>query len=193
MTKEDERSCLRGLANGNKQAFEWLFLTWHPRVVDFFMRVLADEDTAYDYAQDIFYDIWVQRKKFSEVESFSAYLFRMAKFRLFNHFDKQSVRNKFVDAKSFADASSFVSMEQSLFADEMEEQIWKTVNKMPAKRRKIFVMSRMQGYSNDEIAKELGISKRTVENHITSALAELREIVAVIIFLCVICLNFYLI
>lgn len=191
MTKEDELYCLKELAKGNKQAFEWLFLTWHPKVVDFFMRFISDEDTAYDYAQDVFYDIWTQRKKFAEVESFSAYLFRMAKFRIFNHYDKQSVQSKFVNEKRYVGAANSVSLEQSVFADEMEELIWKTVNKMPAKRRKIFVMSRMQGYSNEDISKELCISKRTVENHITNALAELRKVVRLIIVLCVTCINLY--
>ena len=192
MTREDEKYCLQELAGGNKQAFEWLFLTWHPKVVDFFKRFIGNEETAYDYAQDVFYDIWMQRRKFSEVDSFSAYLFCMAKFRIFNHYDKQTVRSKFLNEKIKILPESNESMEQAVFADEMEKMIWDTVNSMPPKRRKVFIMSRMQGYSNDEIAKELGISKRTVENHITSALAALRGIVKIIVLLCVASLEFYL-
>lgn len=96
MTREDEKICLRELSNGSKQAFEWLFLEWHPRLVDFFNRILGgDEETAYDYAQDVFFDIWMSRKKFSEVNSFSAYIFQMARFKAYNHFDKNAVKTKF--------------------------------------------------------------------------------------------------
>jgi len=48
---------------------------------------------------------------------------------------------------------------------------------MPPQRQRIFKMSREQGLSNDDIAIRLGISKKTVENNITIALKELREVI----------------
>jgi len=177
MTNDDERYCLQELSKGNKQAFEWLFMTWHPRLVNFFIRLVGDAETAYDYAQDIFFDIWTSRKKFSEVKSFSAYLFQMARFKVYNHFDKAAVKSRFrgeMVAKSSMDTSS---KESDIYALEMENSIWEILNKLPPKRRKVFIMSRFQDYSNDQIAAEMGISKRTVENHITSVLAELRKVI----------------
>ena len=49
------------------------------------------------------------------------------------------------------------------------------VSEMPAQRQKVFIMSRTLLMSNDEIAQSLGISKRTVEKHISIALAFLRK------------------
>ena len=177
MRPEDEIFCLKELSRGNKSAFEWLFMTWHARLVGFLSRLIGDDNTAYDYAQDIFFDIWKQRKKFSEVESFSAYLFQMARFKVYNHFDKVAVKSKFKGEMAARAAIVTPTREQDLFASETESQIWEAVRHLPARRRKVFIMSRMQGFSNDEIAKELGIDKRTVENHITSALSSLRKIV----------------
>jgi RNA polymerase sigma-70 factor (ECF subfamily) len=177
MTAEDERFCLEELARGNKLAFEWLFLTWHPRLVNFFTRLIEDGDMAYDYAQDVFYDIWSQRRKFSDVKSFSAYLFQMARFKVYNHFDKVAVKSRFKGEMVAGDSASTPTKESAMFASEMESAIWETVRQLPSKRRKVFIMSRMQGFSNEEIARELGISKRTVENHITSTLADLRKVV----------------
>ena len=58
------------------------------------------------------------------------------------------------------------------------------VDQMPEQRKKIFTMSRYQGLSNDQIAKSLGLSKHTIENNISLALKELREVMlAFIIFL----------
>lgn len=177
MTKEDERYCLEGLAVGNRQAFEWLFLTWHPSLVSFFRRLIGDGDTAYDYAQDVFYDVWKQRRKFSDVESFSAYLFQMARFKVYNHFDKTAVVNRFkneVSARVFANTPT---KEENLYAMETEKMIMEAVDSLPSRRRRVFIMSRFQGYSNSEIAEELGIDKRTVENHLTNAMATLRKLV----------------
>ena len=177
MNPEDERYCLGELARGNKPAFEWLFLTWHPRLVNFFARLIGDGETAYDYAQDVFFDIWKSRKKFSEVESFSSYLFQMARFKVYNHFDKVAVKSRFKGEMAAKHPASAPTRESEMYATEMEGQIWETVRQLPAKRRKVFIMSRMQGFSNEEIAQEMGISKRTVENHITSTLAELKKVV----------------
>lgn len=185
MTREDEQYCLKELSAGNRQAFEWLFLEWHPRLVDFFTRLLGDEDTAYDFAQDVFFDIWTSRKKFSEVKSFSSYLFQMARFKAYNHFDKTAVKARFRRDIIVPGTDSTPSGESALFASETDELIRKTLDELPQKRRRVFVMSRLQGYSNDQIASELGISKRTVENHITSVLATLKKVVNVLIFLCV--------
>lgn len=191
MTKEDEKYCLEELSRGNKQAYEWLFLTWHSRLVTFFTRFLGDGDAAYDYAQDVFFDIWISRKKFSDVESFSAYLFQMARFKIYNHFDKAAVKSRFRGDVLARDSRLDASKESAIYANEMETLIWQTVMKLPAKRREVFIMSRFQGYTNEEISEKLGISKRTVENHITSVLATLRKVVKVIIVLCVSGLKVY--
>lgn len=175
MTQEEEKYCLQELSQGNKQAYEWLFITWQPRLVSFFYGFLDDEDLAKDYAQDIFYDIWTSRRKFSQVESFSAYLFQMARFKMYNHFDKLAVMSKFRKEMMTVFPFTSNSQETYMYASETEAAIWMTVKRLPAKRRKVFILSRLWGYTNDQIAAELGISKRTVENHITYVLAALRK------------------
>ena len=186
MTKEDEKICLKGLSEGNRQSFEWLFLEWHPRLVDFFNRVLdGNEEVAYDYAQDIFFDIWVAQKKFSNVNSFSAYLFQMARFKVFNHFDKTAVKSRYRNEAAWTVSESIPSGESDLFASETQSLIQETLDRLPQKRREVFMMSRIHGYSNEQIAQKLGINKRTVENHITNVLATLRKVIKMSVVLCV--------
>ena len=68
-------------------------------------------------------------------------------------------------------------MEENIFVNELNELITLAVANMPRKRREIFIMSREKGMSNQEIAEKLNISKRTIENQITLALAMLRKVV----------------
>ena len=80
------------------------------------------------------------------------------------------------------------SVDLSLLADSAIDSrdllllIRMVVEKMPEQRRRIFRMSREEGLSNDQIAEQLSISRRTVENQISRALAELRKLVKLILF-----------
>lgn len=56
-----------------------------------------------------------------------------------------------------------------------------TVDKMPPQRKAIFCLSRKQGLSNDAIALQLNISKRTVETHISAALSDLRKVISILL------------
>ena len=193
MTKEDEQYCLKALSEGSRQAFEWLFLEWHPRLVEFLTHLLGAEceETAYDYAQDVFFDIWMTREKFANVNSFSAYLFQMARFKVYNHYDKSAVKARFKSEVVATGSELAPSGESALYASETEALIRRTLDALPEKRRRVFMMSRFLGKSNDEIAAELGIDKRTVENHITNVLAALRKVIKFVIVLCVSGLELY--
>ena len=67
------------------------------------------------------------------------------------------------------------TIEGDLYAREMELLEKLTVGRMPKKRKAIYEMSRREGLSNDEIAIRMGISKKTVENHLNLALKEIRK------------------
>ena len=67
------------------------------------------------------------------------------------------------------------NIEENMFAEELLLLIQHTVEQMPAQRKRIYEMSRKEGKNNDEIAQLLVINKRTVENHLTQALADIRK------------------
>ncbi|WP_367882952.1 sigma-70 family RNA polymerase sigma factor [Parabacteroides goldsteinii] len=68
-------------------------------------------------------------------------------------------------------------IEEDIYAKELSILIDIAIEQMPEQRRRIFKMSRKEGLSNEEISQKLQINKRTVENHVTQALADLREVV----------------
>lgn len=70
------------------------------------------------------------------------------------------------------------SSDEILFAKEIRLLIEMAVCRMPVQRRKIYQMSRDNGISNNEIAEELGISKKTVENQISLALQEIKRVIS---------------
>lgn len=69
-----------------------------------------------------------------------------------------------------------VALDEDYFAREIRQRMERQIAAMPEKRRQVITMSRIEGLSNDEIAAALGISKKTVENHINAALRALRKV-----------------
>ena len=70
--------------------------------------------------------------------------------------------------------------ENEFYAKEIEVQVAHLIKQMPDRRRKVFILSRFEGKNNSEIAQIMGISKKTVENHMNLVLKELRKITKVI-------------
>ena len=173
-----ELTSMKRLANGSHEAFDVLFTRYYPVVKSFLAGFIKDEDMASDMAQDIFFKVWINRETIAQVTSFKAYLFRMAKNLIFDYYEHNAIKEKY-DHRQQQEARNYYSglIEEELYARELSLLIDITVDKMPLQRKRVFTMSRKDGFSNDEIAQRLHISKRTVENHITQALNDLRKII----------------
>ena len=165
MELPEEQNKLKEIAAGNVEAFEHLFFQYQPRLVNFLIGL----------THDLFLSLWKDREKLKNVRSFSSYLFQMARFTVYDYFDRLIVSEKYTN-EYLQDACQAESEEEALFVRELQSIINRTVERMSPQRSKIYRMSREEGLSNDEIAKRLDISKRTVENHLTAALAILRKV-----------------
>ena len=106
----------------------------------------------------------------------------MARNALFNYYDHSLVCEKY-DAELLFRPLVTDDTEELLFAQELKGLIDLKVEQMPPQRRQIFRMSRVEGLNNDEIAAHLNISKRTVENHLTAALSDLRRMLKIVLLL----------
>lgn len=168
------------ISDGDRNAFRSVFLSYFPKVKYFIAHLLKEETAAEDMSQDIFIKIWENRVNLKEIQSFDAYIYRMAKNAVINEFKKKNLEEKYYNY-SYPLQESSISAEEELFAKEIQLLTDLTVSKMPEQRRKIYEMSRMEGIKNEDIANKLGITKKTVENHINLALKEIRKTISFIL------------
>lgn len=169
-----ESTYMKELADGSQKAFDALFMYYHPRVKSFLTGFIGDAEEAADMAQDVFYKIWMNRTVFAKVDSFRSYLFRMARNLVYDYYEHSLVKENYdLTLRNRPQYEDLI--EEDLYVKELSLLIDIAVENMPEQRKRIFKMSRKEGLSNDEIAVRLEINKRTVENHLTQALANLRK------------------
>lgn len=160
------------IKSGDKKAFDLLFLSYYKSLCGFAGTFLSDSDEAEDAVQKIFVRLWENRKKLTIPENPKAYLFKSVYFE-----SMKILRHKTIHANH---VSEYVRKFR-LNTEETDDysfflpHLHKAVEKLPEKCRQIFILNKLEGLTQKEIAEYLEISVKTVENQIAIAVSKLRE------------------
>lgn len=171
----NEETLIQRLINGDQTAFELLFRFYYPGLVVFVTHIISDRDEAEEIVQDFFVNIWTSRKRIRQSNSLKSYFFVSVKNRAFNYLKKEQIRKKTLNQLKEIVEKDILFQPDMFIESEFQQKISATLEKLPARTREVFMMSRFRGFSNDEIATQFEISKRTVETQISNALKILRN------------------
>ena len=162
------------LKNGNEKAFRQLFeLLWEPLFLKAKSLVL-DDNIAKDIVQGIWVNLW-EKRECRDIKNLEAYLFRSVTNNCYKYFrDNKFTATHLINIESLELPLEPQVVQQHDF-EEIKIIVDKTLQKLPPRCQQIFKLSRYEKTSNEEIANLLGISKRSVENQISTALKSLRQ------------------
>jgi RNA polymerase sigma-19 factor, ECF subfamily len=168
MTTEKTLEPVRGMDN---TAFEKLFKAYFAPLMAFSRRILADEDDAREVVHQVFINLWEKREEIDLSTSLKSYLFTSVNNRSLNVIRD---RKKF-SSEEIPEIAGEWDVSAQIESMELEEKIREVINSLPGKCREIFELNRFEGLKYVEIAEQLAISVKTVENQISKALKILRE------------------
>jgi RNA polymerase sigma-70 factor (ECF subfamily) len=157
-------------------AFEQIFRKYYAELCGYADKYLNDTDAAEEIVQELFCHIWDKRETIEIKETLRAYFFRATRNRCFNHFRHLKIREAHQqETQAENNITDNLTAYEAMKGFELEEKITQVINQLPAQCKLVFSMSRFEGKKYQEIADELGISKKAVEAHISKALKVLRE------------------
>lgn len=173
---KDEISPSR-ISDRDAKEFERMFRMYFLRLAKYAYKYVGNVAVAQDLTQTVFLKIWELNGKWDPRGTVKSYLYTAVKNQCLNHIKHNKVVNEWQANQIAVPKRSQIKMEWEQTDREirLNEAINLALNKMPDKRREVFELSRDEGLTYSEIADVLGITKKTVENHMGNALKFLKE------------------
>ncbi len=163
------------LKEGCQSTFEQIFHDYFPRLVKFAYSYISDWEEARNIAQEVLLTLWRKREDLDDNSNINGYLLTLTRNHCLNYLKSfhHKVRRS---AELELNQQALQQLDENwLSFKELEEAIQAAIDSLPAQCRQVFVMSRFEHLSHKAIADQLGISHKTVENHIGKALSILRH------------------
>jgi len=170
-----ESEALLRLEQGDVTAYRYLFDRHFADLCNFLLIYLHSKELAEEIALEIFTYVWERRATLQIKATFKSFLFSSAKNRAISLYRKE--QKKLFTSIDHEQSISQEESASSFFLEnaELREIINSAIEKLPEKSRQIYLMAWEQNLSHKEIAEQMGITPKTVENHVGIALRKLRE------------------
>lgn len=183
----NDHELLRCIARGDQRAFSILFDRHWKKLYHTALNVVEDRDAAEDIVQDCFISLW-EKSSHKHIDNVGGYLYKSVKYLCFMYLRAGAISRKHLDHINQLVVDN--STEEDYDAQELQNVLDSSMATLPEKCREIFYLSRFELLPNKQIAEQLQISPKTVENQITKALRILRLSVDKMISIVLLLANF---
>jgi RNA polymerase sigma-70 factor (family 1) len=171
----NEAELFANLAKGDEHAFEAIYRHFSKRLFPFVLKLVKIPELAEELIQDIFVNIWINKEVFAEVEHPASYLFSIANRQALKYLKKVASDARILKSITDRGDASTNETEERIIFRESVASIEAAVAQLPEQRRIIWKLSRNEGLSHEQIAKQLKLSKNTVKNQMVHATKYIRN------------------
>ena len=151
--------------------FEYQFRCLYRPLNMYALRYTENLDDAEDIVQQAFSDVWEKLVGGTSIQNLKAYMYQTVRNRSLTLVTNRQTHCETTELTDLEDLTE----EERIIRSERDARLWTAIDHLPTERKKIFLLSKRDGLTYQEIATELGISIKTVEHQISKALKTLRE------------------
>jgi RNA polymerase sigma-70 factor (ECF subfamily) len=162
------------LCQGNREAFDEVYTRYWDKLYVFVAKAIKDKDPAKDIVQEIFVSLWLRRESLKNTDSLSGYLFTAARFKGITYIQSNLKRMGCEPSLVEHFTGRQDTLNEQYAAKELNSFIDNEIEKLPEKMRQVYVLSRREQLSYNEISDMLQISDKTVKKQISNALKHFR-------------------
>jgi RNA polymerase sigma-70 factor (ECF subfamily) len=168
-----DQTWLAAISTGDEAAFRCLFDRYRGRIYTYALRLSENTSLADEVVQDVFLKVWLKRKDLPGIENFSAWLYAIARNRMFDMMKQQAREQQTLESVLQQGAAN--NAELSLLEKEQQVLLKNALAKLSPRQQLIYNLSRDRGMKHEEIADTLNISRNTVKTHLVHALRVIRD------------------
>jgi RNA polymerase sigma-70 factor (ECF subfamily) len=178
MDKNLDSEIWRRFKQGDKNAFSYIFDTYHMQMFEYGHRLTSDESFIKDCIQDVFFELASKKDKLSSTNNILFYLLKSLRIRIFTNLRK----NKNVSADFNDDLLADFRLEYTADVDTEEkelrlDQLAQALNQLPTRQKETIFLKFYKNLSNSEVAELMGVNYQSVGNAIQKAISKLRDII----------------
>lgn len=167
--------CIQQLSEGSRKAFTQLYLAYSDQLYGYALKLTKSPSLAEDVVQETFIRIWEGRENIRSGTAFKSYLFQISYHLMIDVFRTQI---ELVDFENFVASSAYQTENEGeglLNYDDYQRLLSLSLARFTPKQQEIFKLSREEGLSAKEIAKQMDISEKTVNNQLSIVLSGLKK------------------
>jgi RNA polymerase sigma-70 factor (family 1) len=173
--KTIENKLLKEFKSGDHASFQKIFGLYSKPLYLFSLSYLKSKEAAEDVVQEVFLKLWNNREQIKTDTSFQAYLFTIALNSVRKHFNKLGRINELKHEILIDFSGQKPEFDDRRDYQALIDKLHEMIERMPVKRRQVFIKKKIEEKSLIEIAEELQIDAKTVEYHITQAMKFLKQ------------------
>lgn len=175
MAPDDGIDRARRIRDSDASAFEDFFRALHAPLVRYAEGLVGDAALAGDLTQDAFVRIWESRGRIDPDRSLEAFAYRTVRNLCLNRIRDRKNREELLAAGYEPPSGEPQDPEELLGGSRLAARLEGWIAALPDRQREALRLSRFHGLSHDEVADAMGVSARTVNNHLVRALRAIRD------------------
>ncbi|UBD72718.1 RNA polymerase sigma-70 factor [Parabacteroides goldsteinii] len=173
--QDNEPQLILSLKNGSYKAFERIYQMYAKRLFAYSLQFTKSQEESEEIVQDVFMRLWTNRAKIRQEDTLRSLLFIMTKHYLINAFRTKINQPEYEEYIQYVNEHSVDDVSYQLEYQEFVTKFRAILKTLPETQQRVITLSKIEQFSNKEIADKLSLSEQTVKNQLSLGLKTLKE------------------